>query len=124
MRKSAEEILDESKAAMRLYFHSEKDRYKLILARLTSRLISKGIRLIFAIAIICIAIVFFFTALAIYWGGYLDNYSLGCLYTGLSIIAFVIIVHILAKGFISRLVMKFVIGEIFEEEDENKDEDE
>lgn len=120
MEKSAEEILNESKAAVRLYFISELDRFKLIFTRIATRLLSKAIRLVFAVAISSIATLFFFSAIAIKWGSYLNNYSLGCVYTGLCIITFVIIMLVAFKGVITRSIMKYILNEVFEEDQDEE----
>lgn len=120
MRKSAEEILEESKAAMQLYFHSEKDRYRLILIRQATKIFSKGIQVLVAIAGGCIALCFFFGALALVWGKHLDNYALGFVYTGLCIVGFVILVLLFSKLIIKRPIMQSMINEVFEDDDEDE----
>lgn len=118
MRKSAEEILEESRAALQLYFHSEKDRYKLILIRQATKVFSKGIQLVFGIAVGCIALCFFFGALALVWGKYLDNYALGFVYTGLCISGFLIIVLLFSKTLINKPIMQNMINEVFEDDED------
>lgn len=118
MRKSAEDILEESRAAVQLYFHSEKDRYKLILIRQATKLFSMAIQVVFAIAVGCIALCFFFGALALVWGKYLDNYALGFVYTGLCITGFLIIVLLLSKTLINKPIMRNMINEVFDDEED------
>lgn len=120
MRKSAEEILEESKAAMQLYFRSEKDRYKLILIRQATKIFVKGIQVIFAIAVGCIAICFFFGAIALVWGQHLNNYALGFVYTGLCIIGFLILVLLFSNLLISKPIMQGMLKEAFEDDDEDE----
>ncbi|NEN25513.1 hypothetical protein G3O08_18635 [Cryomorpha ignava] len=120
MRKSAEEILEESKAALQLYLRSEKDRYKLILVRQATRIFAKSIQVIFAIAFGCIAFCFLFVALALVWGQHLNNYVLGFIYTGLCILGLLVIVLLFSKIFISRPIMQSMLKEVFEDDDEDE----
>lgn len=120
MRKSAEEILEESKAAVQLYFQSEKDRYKLIIIRQATKMFAKGIQVIFAIAFGCIAFCFLFGALALVWGKHLNNYALGFVYTGLCIIGLLVTVLLFSKTFISRPIMNNMLKELFEEDEEDQ----
>jgi|SRR5690554_1785251 len=116
MRKSAEEIFEDSKAALRLYYHSEKDRYKLTLVKQLTRLISTAVKFIVSIMLVSLALLFIFGAIAIVWGQYLDNYALGSLYTGLSIFGLVVIVFMFNKAVIKRLIMRSLIEELLEED--------
>lgn len=118
MRKSAEEILEESKAALQLYFHSEKDRYRLILIRQATKIFTKGIQVIFAIAFGGIAFCFLFVALALIWGQHLNSYPLGFVYTGLCILGLLIIMLVFGKVFISRPIMNNMIKEVFEDDED------
>lgn len=120
MRKSAEEIFEDSKAALRLYYHSEKDRFKLILVRDLTKLLSTGIKFIISIMLISLALFFIFGAIAIIWSQYLESYVLGSLYTGLCILGLVIIVFMINKTIIKQPIMRTLIKEILEEKEEDE----
>ena len=117
---SAEEILEESKAAVRLYLNSEKDRFTLILVRKATKLISSGVKLVFAVALTCVALFFFFAAIAMVWGSYLNSYPLGCVYTGLCILGVAAFVYLFTKSLISKPIMRSLLKEAFENDDENE----
>ena len=123
MRKSAEEIFEDSKAAIGLYYRSEKDRFKLILVRQLTKLISTGVKFVISLMLASLAMFFLFGAIAIIWGQHLDNYALGSLYTGLCIIGLVLLILMLNKAIIKRPIMRSLIEELLEEEDHEIEED-
>lgn len=122
MGKSAEEIFEDSKAAIRLYYHSEKDRFKLILVRELTRALSTGIKFIISIMLFSLALFFIFIAIAILWSQYLESYILGSLYTGLCLLGLMVIVFMLSKIFIKPPIMRSLIKEVLEEDDNDETE--
>ena len=118
MRKSAEEIFEDSKAAIRLYYHSEKDRFKLILVKQLTQFISTGVKFVVSLMLVSLALFFIFGAIAIIWGQHLESYALGSLYTGLCIVGLVLLMFILNKTMIQRPIMRSLIEEILEEDNE------
>lgn len=123
MRKSAEEIFEDSKAAIRLYYHSEVDRFKLILVKLLTKLLSTGVKFVVSLMLVSLAMFFIFVAVAVLWGQYLENYALGSLYTGLCILGLALIVLMLNKAIIKRPIMRSLIVELLEEENDEIEED-
>ena len=123
MRKSAEEIFEDSKAAVRLYYHSEVDRFKLILVKLLTKLLSTGIKFVISLMLVSLALFFILGAAAIVWGQYLESYALGSLYTGLCIFGLVLIILVLNKAIITRPIMRSLIEELLEEENNEIEED-
>lgn len=120
MRKSVEEVFEDSKAALRLYYRSEKERFKLLLVRKLTEIITKAVRFIALIMLLIVALFFLFGAAAITWGNYLDNYALGSLYTGLCILGLIIIIVALTKSVIKNAIMRSLIIDIAEEEIEDE----
>lgn len=123
MRKSAEEIFEDSKAAIRLYYQSEKDRFKLILVKQLTKLLSAGVKFVISLTLVSLALFFIFGAIAIIWGQHLENYALGSLYTGLCIFGVALIMLMLNKAMIKRPIMRSLIDELLEEDDDEIEED-
>jgi hypothetical protein len=118
MSKSIEEILVESKAEIKLYFDAELDRYKLILAKFATKLISSVVKLLVSLFIGAIVLFFLFSSLAIYWGRIIENYSLGFLYTGLCALGFILFVLLISKFIIRRPIMRKILKQLFKDKTE------
>lgn len=117
MSKSAEEILEETKAAMRLYFDSEKDRIKLILVREGTRIFSSGLKLLVFASMAIVGSIFLLTALAMVWGEYLDNYPLALLYIALCVFGISAVVFLFRNKLITNRVMRTILKEMFKSDD-------
>lgn len=118
MSKSTEEILEESKAAMRLYFNSEKDRLKLIGVRYATKILSLGLKLLILTSVIVVAVIFVLVALALVWGSYLDNYPLAMLYIGLCVLGVGFILYLVRKPLITSPILRVVLKVVFKEDNE------
>lgn len=117
MSKSVEEVLEESKAALRLYFNSEKDRIKLIGVRYATKLISMGLKLLIFASFGIVGSIFILTAIALFWGSYIDNYPLALIYTGLCVIGLSVIFYFSRNYFITHPIMRALIKEAFKDEE-------
>lgn len=117
MSRSAEEILEESKAALRLYFNSEIDRVKLILVRNGTRILSMGLKMLVLLGFGIVASIFILTAIALYWGKYLDNYPLALLYTGFCSLGLMVIVYLIRNTIITKPIMHWLMNELFKEDE-------
>ena len=118
MSKSAEEILEESKAAMRLYFDSEKDRIKLLIVRQATRIFSTAIKILVFACISIVASIFMLTAIALFWGAYLGNYPLAMLYVALIVLGIVLIIFFLRNRLITTPILHVLIREMFKTDDD------
>lgn len=117
MSKSAEEILEESKAAMRLYFDSEKDRYKLLIVRQATRIFSTALKMLVFACIAIVGSIFLLIAGAMFWGQYLGNYPLAMLYIALIVFGIVIIFYMLRNKLITTPILHVFIKEMFKTDD-------
>lgn len=118
MSKSAEEILEESKAAMRLYFDSEKDRVKLLIVRQVTRIFSTSLKILVFACISIVGSIFLLTAAAMFWGAYLNNYPLAMLYVALCVFGIVIIFYFLRDKLITTPILRVFIKEMFKTDDD------
>lgn len=119
MSKSAEEILEESKAAMRLYFNSELDRLKLLIVRQATRIFSSALKMLVFACIIIVASIFLLTALALFWGAYLGNYALATLYISLCAFGVVVIFYLMRNILITGPILHIFIKEMFKTDDDD-----
>ncbi len=118
MSKSAEEILEESKAAMRLYFDSEVDRVKLLVVRQATRIFSTAIKMLVFACISIVGSIFLLTAAAMLWGAYLDNYPLAMLYIALCVFGVVLIFYFLRDKIITTPILRVLLKEMFKTDDD------
>ncbi len=116
MEKSIEEILFESKAAVRLYFQSEMERYKLIAIKRATKYVSSLVKLLIILSFGAIALFFLFASIAMYWAEQINSLPLALLYTAGIVTALIIIILLLSKYIITRPVMRNIINEVFDDE--------
>jgi len=118
MNKSPKEFFEEGTEAAKLYARAEIERFKLKSARRITRYSAGAIRIFTLIAIGAVAAIFFALSIALAWGKVINSYGQAFLYMGLIILGILILVALLSKVLITKPVLRRVIKELFEEDNE------
>lgn len=118
MNKSPREFFEEGTEAAKLYARAEIEQFKLKSARRITRYSAGAIKIFTLIAIGAVAALFFTLAIALAWGKAINSYAHAFLYMGLIVLGILIIVAILSNTLITKPVLKRVIRELFEKENE------
>lgn len=118
MEKSPSEYLEEGKDAARLYAQAEIDQVKLRAARKVTQYSSGLIKIFAFIAVGALSLLFITLSIALAWGRAIGSYGMAFLYMGLIVAGFLIILVLISDKIITKPIMKKIIKEFFETEDE------
>ena len=118
MHKSPKEYLEEGAEAAKLYAESELEQFKLKSARRITRYSAGAIRIFVLIAIGAVSAVFFLLAITLAWGKALGSYGHAFMYMGFVVLGVMILVALLSNVLIRRPVLRKVIRELFEKDNE------
>lgn len=118
MNKSPKEFFEEGTEAAKLYARAEIEQFKLKSAKRITRYSAGAIRIFVLIVIGALSAVFFLLALTLAWGKALGSYAHAFLYMGFIILGVMLLVALLSNVLIRRPVLRKVIRELFEKENE------
>lgn len=118
MDKTPKEIIDDSTDGAKLYVKTELEQFKLRAAKRITRYASETVKIFVLIAFGAVAALFLTLAIALAWGKAIESYSLAFLYMGLIVLSVLGILAAISDKLITRPILKGVIKEIFEEENE------
>jgi len=118
MNKSPKEFFEEGTEAAKLYTRAEIEQFKLKSARRITRYSAGVIKVFTLIVIGAVSALFFTLAIALAWGKAINSYAHAFLYMGFIVLGILLVVAILGNFLITKPVLRRVIRELFEQENE------